>query len=397
MRRKTHLISFVVTFILLSGCIPSNPSPPANPVLPDPIKEKIKTMTLDEKIGQMVIAGIEGETPGENTNTLIKQYQIGGIILFSKNLKNANQTVQLINSLKEINSSNPIPLFISVDEEGGRVSRLPYEIKKMPTSQYIGRQNDPQLAYKVGETLGKQLKAFGFNMNFAPVLDINSNPKNPVIGDRSFGNTPDIVKEMGIREMKGMQDQQIIPVVKHFPGHGNTDTDSHIGLPVENHSLEMLHNFELIPFIEAINHNADAIMVAHILLPHIDPEYPSSMSKTIMTDLLRKELHFNGVIMTDDMTMGAILKNYDLKDAAITSIIAGTDIVLVCHQMNNVTYVLNGIKEAVEKGILSEERINESVYRILKLKEKYHLTDEKIDAVDVHALNHLVDLLFTAK
>jgi beta-N-acetylhexosaminidase len=318
---------------------------------------------------------------------------VGGFILFSKNLQNTHQSLQLINSLKEINAPNPIPLFFSVDEEGGRVSRLPKEIKKMPSSQSIGMQNSVQLSYQVGMTLAKQLKAFGFNMNYAPVLDINNNPNNPVIGNRSFGDNPKIVKEMGISIMKGLQDQNIISVVKHFPGHGNTATDSHVGLPVENHSLQMLKSFELLPFIEAINNNADAVMVAHILLPQIDPEHPSSMSKKIITDLLREDLKFKGVVMTDDMTMGAILKNYDITEAAITSILAGTDIILVCHQFKNITSVIHGIKEAVENGVISEERLNESVYRILKLKEKYNLTNKKIESIDVNEINNMVDNL----
>ncbi|HBI03334.1 MAG TPA: hypothetical protein DDY49_04795, partial [Paenibacillaceae bacterium] len=183
--KKTSLSCFLITFIMLTGCIPGFEM--------DPIQEKMNAMALDEKIGQMVIAGIEDEAPGENTHTLLKQYHVGGFILFSKNLKNANQTLQLINSLKEINSTNPIPLFISVDEEGGRVSRLPQEIIKMPSSQSIGNKNSVLLSYQVGKTLAKKLKAFGFNMNYAPVLDINSNPKNPVIGNRAFGSTPEIV------------------------------------------------------------------------------------------------------------------------------------------------------------------------------------------------------------
>lgn len=383
--KKTSLSCFLITFIMLTGCIPGFKE--------DPIQERINEMSLEAKIGQMVIAGIEGDVPGENTVTLIQQYHVGGFILFSKNMRNANQSLHLINSLKEINSSNPIPLFVSVDEEGGRVSRLPKEIQKMPSSQSIGNKNNPLLSYQIGMTLAKQLKAFGFNMNFAPVLDINSNPNNPVIGNRSFGNHPKIVKEMGLSVMKGMQEQRMIPVVKHFPGHGNTATDSHVGLPVENHSLPMLQSFELIPFIEAINNNADAVMVAHILLPQIDPEHPSSMSKKIITHLLREDLNFNGVIMSDDMTMGAILKNYDIKEAAITSVLAGTDVLLVCHNFNNVTYVINGIKEAVENGSISEEKINESVYRILKLKEKYNLTDEKVVSINVDEINTMVNRL----
>lgn len=356
----------------------------------DPIKEQIGEMSIEEKIGQMVIAGLEGYSLDVNSRKMIEEHLVGGIIIFGKNVESSDQLLALINSIKEANSKNRIPIFISVDEEGGSVSRMPKEIKKLPTSGKIGQLNDKELSYNIGSILGEELKMFGFNMDFAPVLDINSNPKNPVIGDRAFGADFKIVSDLGVQTMKGIQSEGVISVVKHFPGHGDTSVDSHIGLPTIDHDLERLKDFELMPFKEAIENDADAVMVAHILLTNIDPKYPSSLSKTIITDLLRKDLGFEGVVVSDDMTMGAIVENYEIGDAAIKAINAGSDIILVAHGFENSLTVINSIKEALTKGTLSEERLNESIYRILKLKEKYSLTDDKIDAINIEEINNKI-------
>jgi beta-N-acetylhexosaminidase len=353
----------------------------------DPLKEQIKKMTLNEKIGQMVIVGLDGYSMDDNTLSMIKDNHVGGFILFKKNIKSAEQVKELLNALKEANIVNKVPLFLSVDEEGGRITRMPKEFKKIPTNKRIGQFNNIDFSYKIGEVIGKQIGALGFNMDYAPVLDINSNPKNPVIGDRSFGAKPEIVSNLGTSTMKGLQSQNVIPVVKHFPGHGDTDLDSHIGLPTLNHDIERLKSFELIPFKEAVNSKADAVMIAHILLPKIDKKNPSSLSHKVITGILREELKFNGVVITDDMTMGAIAENYDIGEAAVKSVKAGTDIVLVCHGNEKKLSVINSLKKAAESGAVSQKRIDESVYRILKLKEKYKIKDTKIDAVDISQIN----------
>lgn len=357
----------------------------------DLIKEQIKEMSIEEKIGQMMVVGLEGYSLDDNSIELIEKHYVGGIILFGKNVESSEQLLTLINSIKETNSKNRIPIFISVDEEGGRVSRMPKEIKKLPSSGKIGQSNDEELAYNIGSILGQELKMFGFNMDFAPVLDINSNPKNPVIGDRAFGADLDTVNRLGLKAMKGIQSVGVISVVKHFPGHGDTSVDSHIGLPAIDHDLERLKDFELVPFKKAIESDADAVMVAHILLNKIDPDYPSSLSKTIITDILRKDLGFEGVVISDDMTMGAIVENYEIGDAAIKAIEAGSDIILVAHGFENSLSVINSIKEALENETISEERLNESVYRILKLKEKYSLSDNKIDTINVEEINSKIE------
>lgn len=353
----------------------------------DPILEQIEGMSLEEKVGQLVTIGIEGYTMDETAMRIIKEYHVGGIILFGRNVKNPTQLLQLINSLKEENSKKDIPLFISVDEEGGKVSRVPSELIKIPTSREIGKRNNRNFSYEIGNVLGTIVKAFGFNINFAPVLDIDSNPRNPVIGDRSYGPDEKIVSEVGIEVMRGLQASGVIPVVKHFPGHGDTSVDSHISLPAINKDLDSLMEFELIPFKEAIDNGADAVMIAHILFNKVDSENPSTLSKVIITDILRKKLEFDGVIFTDDLTMGAIMENYDIGEAAIKSIMAGSDILLVCHGYENSIRVLDELMKAVEDGRISEERIDESVYRVLKLKEKYKLNDNPIDSIDIKKIN----------
>ncbi|MGI6120380.1 MAG: beta-N-acetylhexosaminidase [Desulfosporosinus sp.] len=360
----------------------------------DPIKEQIKGMSLEEKIGQLVMVGVDGYENNENSQQLIKKYHVGGIVLLQKNVKDANQMLSLVNSLKETNSVHKIPLFLAIDEEGGRVSRMPVEFTKIPSSHRIGELNNSELSYRLGGIIGEELKSFGLNMNFAPVLDVNSNPQNPVIGDRAFGDEPNLVSKLGIQTMKGLQMQNIISVVKHFPGHGDTAVDSHIGLPIINHDIDRLNNLELVPFYKAIESKVDAIMLAHILLPKIDTEHPASFSQIIISEILRTKMSFDGVIITDDMTMGAIENNYDIGEAAVRSINAGSDIVLVCHDFVKKEAVIQAIKTAAQMGIISPERIDQSVYRILVLKRKYALTDKTVESVNPQIINDKIEALF---
>ena len=232
-------------------------------------------------------------------------------------------------------------------------------------------------------------------MDFAPVLDIDSNPNNTVIGERAFGNNSEIVSRLGIKTMEGIKDGKIIPVVKHFPGHGDTDVDSHYGLPIVKKTLEELENLEFIPFKNAIDNGADVVMISSIILESIDNEYPATMSKKVTTDILRDSLGFDGVIATDDMTMGAIVDNYNLADAVIMSINAGSDLVLVCHGYDDIINSIVAVKDAVNSKIISEEKIDESVYRILKLKDKYNVNNKIIgNDIDIEGINSEIKSLF---
>lgn len=357
----------------------------------DPVQEQLKQLSLDEKIGQMVMAGVNGYINDDHSRRLIESYQVGGFVLLKQNVKSSAQVLSLLNDLKAANSKNRIPLFLSVDEEGGRITRMPEEFVKLPSSQRTGEVNNGDFSFEVGSILGEELKEFGFNMDFAPVLDINSNPKNPVIGDRSFGTDSETVSKLGLQTMKGIRSQNIIPVVKHFPGHGDTSTDSHKGLPIVNHDLKRLESFEFIPFSEAVKNHAEVVMVAHILLSEIDVQNPASMSETIITGILRKSLSFSGVVITDDMTMGAITKNYDIGDAAVKSVNAGSDIILVCHDDEKVLAVIDSLKSAAASGKIPMARIDESVYRILKLKHEYSLADYPIASIDVKKINSKIN------
>ena len=384
-------IHLLVVIFILNGCnansgIESINLNKSNNTI-DLIQKQIENMTLDEKIGQMITVGIDGYNLNDKTKLLIEEKKVGGVILFKDNIKDSNQLLKLINNIKDINSKNKIPLFISVDEEGGRVSRLPKEIKKLPPNEIVGRVNDRDLAYDIGKNIGYALKSFGFNMDFAPVLDINSNPNNTVIGDRSFSSNKDIVANLGVSQINGFKSSNIISVAKHFPGHGDTDTDSHYGLPIIKKSLEQLKEVEFVPFKKAIEEGVSSIMVSHILLPEIDDINPASMSKTIITDILRKDLKFDGLIVTDDMTMGAITNNFDISEACIKSINAGVDLILVCHGYEIEVDVINNIKDAVNNGTISMDRINESVYRILSLKHNYKINNEKIEQIDINIIN----------
>lgn len=359
-----------------------------NDVSIDEIDKRIKGMSLEEKIGQLIIVGFEGKDINEEIINFIEDLKIGGFILFSRNIDNETQTLKLLNDLKEANSNNDIPLFVSIDEEGGKVSRLPKSFIKLPESIKVGNKNHKEISYEFGKILGERVKILGFNINFAPVLDINSNPNNPVIGGRAFGITVSQVADNGIQVMLGIRDAGVIPAVKHFPGHGDTDIDSHVNLPKIEKAIRELKSLELIPFIGAIEKDVEMIMIAHILYPYIDKDYPATMSEIIIKEILRDELGYDGVVVSDDMTMGAVVENYTLEEGVLAFIKAGGDIALICHGKDNPKNAIQKIVEAIIKGELKEEDIDKKVYRILKLKEKYKLDDTIIDKIDLIELNN---------
>jgi beta-N-acetylhexosaminidase len=361
--------------------------------IPESILDQIAKMSLEEKVGQLFIVGFKGQKADSQITSMIRNYHVGGVILFSNNIADPDQLLSLMNSLKELNSKasgvKP-PLFLSVDEEGGRISRMPAQLLKLPSNQAVGNLNDSSLSYEIGGILAEELKAFGFNMDFAPVLDIFSNPANTVIGDRAFGTEPELVSRLGVQTLKGIRAGGVIPVVKHFPGHGDTLVDSHEGLPVVDYGMKRLKDFELKPFQAAIDNKADAVMVAHILMKQLDTKDPASLSKAVITDLLEKQMGFDGLVVTDDMTMGAIVGRYKIGEAVVRSIRAGSDILLVCHGYDNQVNAINAVLEAAKSGEISEDRLEESVGKILRLKEKYGLSDNKISSVDIAAINNKI-------
>ena len=351
----------------------------------DEISEEISKMTLDEKIGQMLMVGIDGTEVDDDFKEFAEEYKFGTVILFGKNITSAEQLVNLTNSIKS--TAGDIPYIIGMGEEGGLVTRLPDDVLSMPSALTIAGSEDTEYCYNAGYQIGTQITSFGLHTVFSPVLDIWSNPDNTVIGNRAYGKTSDDVCKYGIADMLGLKATGAIPVAKHFPGHGDIETDSHYGLPLVTKTKEELWQSELLPFKSAIENGVPMIMAAHILCTELDENYPASMSKNIITDLLRDEMGFEGVVITDDLTMGAISESYSFGDAAVLSINAGCDILSICFGKDNVKQAVKAIKEAVENGAITEERIDESVRRILKLKEDYNVTSEVVEMPDIDELN----------
>lgn len=366
-----------------------NTAPPQEevPEEVDPVQEQLSSLTLEEKIGQMILAGVQGTTLDDQAKQMIADQKVGGIIFYANNVTTLEGTAKFVQSIKETNQSNPVPIFMSVDQEGGKVSRMPENVESIPSNQKVGKTKDSALAETMGELLARQVQLAGFNVDFAPVLDVNSNPKNPVIGDRSFGSSADLVSRMGIAEMKGLRNEGIIPVVKHFPGHGDTSVDSHLDLPVVNKTEKQLAELEWIPFQASVKEQVEAVMVAHILFPKLDPDHPASLSDVIIGEHLRGKFKYNGVVITDDLSMGAIAKNFKLNEAALATVKAGSDILLVAHSYESAKTIFDTLMNAVKSGDISESRIDESVYRILALKQQYKLTDKQQANGDLKQLN----------
>ena len=422
---KRNLLAglLLVVFVLTAGCAarpaqptdtpaaettpaaaPSpTPTPEPTPT-PDPIAEAVAAMSTEQKVSQLLVAGIEGTQLGQDAVQAVQDYQVGGVILFGRNVESAGQLAELTNGLKDLNGDYT-PLFLCVDQEGGRVDRMPPEVERTPSAWSVGQTLDTEgVGAAYGALLAEECAAFGFNMDFAPSLDIWSNPDNTVIGDRAFGNDWEWTAFFGMSAVESMEEQGgVIPVVKHFPGHGATSVDSHVALPVVDKSLEELWQSELVPFNMTLNQedyfgaqagpSAPAVMVAHILLSQVDPDYPASLSHRVVTGLLREEMGFDGVVCTDDLTMGAVSNTYGMGEAAVLAVEAGCDLLLVCHGAANLTAARDALLDAADSGRLSPERLDESVKRILSLKAEYGLTNDPVDTPDVDALNARIGAL----
>lgn len=364
----------------------SSPTPSPTPT-PDPAESLLSSLTTEEKVGQLLLAGFTGTTPGENVTDLIETYRVGGLILYGSNVESSSQLCTLTNGLKALNGVY-IPLFLSVDQEGGTVERMPPELHRLPNAYAVGKQGGAVGAGALGDAVGAECAAFGLNLDFAPVADIWSNPENTVIGRRAFGSDAKTVTACVPAAVAGIQSHGVLSVVKHFPGHGDTAVDSHVGLPVVTLGLSALRERELLPFIAA--DDAAGIMVAHIVVTALG-DTPATLNPAVVTDLLREELGYQGLIFTDDLTMGAITGSYDLGEAAVEAFDAGCDVLLVCHGMDTVTTVRQALLDAVASGRISRERLDKSVLRILRTKLAYQLTNDPVSPPDLDTLNALVD------
>jgi beta-N-acetylhexosaminidase len=338
-------------------------------------------MTLKEKIGQMFMAGFAGPAPSKGILKLIKDFQLGGVILFRRNLRTPAQAAKLCNALQT--RSSKMPLLISIDQEGGRISRLPEGFTIFPGGSRLAACGSTEWVYRVAEATARELRAVGINMNMSPVLDVNTNPANPVIGDRAFSASATRVSTLGLTTVAGLQDNNVVACGKHFPGHGGTGADSHKELPRVLHGLQRLRDVELRPFVHAIQNGLVSIMTAHVLYPALDPDEPATLSRRIVHALLRENLKFKGIVVTDDMEMAAIADSHDTGEAAVKAIEAGVDLVLICHDEEKQFSAIEAVMKAVKKRRISEARIDQSLLRILQVKEKFLLPYRPADPAQI--------------
>jgi len=328
-------------------------------------------LTSREKIGQLFMVGFLGTSVTPDLAAFLKEYKPGGVILFSRNLESVEQIVQLTNDLQACSPKSP--LLISIDQEGGRVSRLPRGFTIFPPCELIGRCHSGELAYAAAATIAKELKAVGINMNMAPVLDVNSNPDNPVIGDRAFGATPEVVGELGLVTAAGLQDNKVVACGKHFPGHGDTNADSHKELPIVEASRERLEALEFSPFRRATAAGIATLMTAHVLYKALDDRLPATLSPDVITHLLREQMRYDGVVLTDDLEMHAIVDHYGPGDAAVRAFLAGCDMLLICKERDREIAAFEAVEKAVASGAIVTARLDQSVARIQRIKQRYLL------------------------
>ena len=330
------------------------------------------TEELKLLLGQCLSVGFDGPVIPEEYEQLIREYKIGNVLLFKRNVKSYEQLKKLCDSLNAlILRETGHPPFIMTDEECGSVSRIAHIAAPTPCAMACGQTGDPHNAFILGQIAGQELRAAGINMGMGPVLDCYSNPNNAVIGNRSFGRDPAQVTQYGLEFMRGLQSAGVFPCAKHFPGHGDTAVDSHLALPIVDKTEEEFRRTELVSFTAAINAGIEAIMTAHVVVPAIDPcRVPSTVSKKVMTDLLRKELGFKGLLLSDGMEMNAVMNLYGIEDATRRALAAGCDIALICHSAAQARSTMEFLAKSIENGALSEDTVRDRHDRVLQWKKK---------------------------
>lgn len=329
-------------------------------------------MEIREMLGQKLVFGFHGTQLTEEFKALIRRYKIGNVILFLRNVESASQLRQLCSDIQTlIREETGYPAFIIIDQEGGMVSRLPEDAVDVPGAMALAATGDPENARLASEITIRQLRGLGANFNMAPVLDVNSNPANPVIGVRSFGDDPERVAAFGCASIAPYAGSGVLCCLKHFPGHGDTAVDSHLGLPRVDKTEEELEQLELIPFRRAIAAGVPAVMMSHVLFPNIaDDQLPCTMSRRMVTDLLRKKLGFRGLILTDCMEMLAIQNHYGTPQGVVAAIRAGVDLAEISSRMDLQEASAQAVNQAAARGELNLQEIQESVERILKFKQQ---------------------------
>ena len=377
MFRRIVAATMIGALALTTGCGLHNPfTSKAEPVTYESVAQSelspeekvdklVANMSDSDKVGQLLMIGIHGKTLNDDAKFMLNEYRVGGIILFDRNMESKDQVKSLITDINKTGKSAGLtPLFIGIDQEGGAVARMEDQLIKVPPAEELGKEPIEQ-AVSLAKQSGTELKDLGFNINFAPVADLG------LTYGRSFSTNPDDVVRYASAVGKAYDEAGLWYSYKHFPGIGKTDVDLHADTSVVPVSKETLLNEDTKVFVDLIKQskpNTYAIMVSHAMYPQIDADHPSSLSKAIITDWLRKDMGYNGVVVTDDMDMGALAKHYTFGDMAVQSILAGSDILLVCHEYEHMQEAYNGLMKAVKDGRISKERLDESVKRILLMK-----------------------------
>ena len=396
-QRKIFGVVLCCLMLFLSGCVSlfsgtgnnsgATTSPPVTVTYPTAVPEPsptvltdsqlaaelVQNMSLDEKLGQMVIVEFYGPTLNGDLMHMIQVSDISGVLIENKN-GNAVTRQQLVSLNQSMQAAAHIPLFISTDYEGGVVNELRQITGERPSEATIGATGDPNVAYNAGLNAAKDLTGLGLNVNFMPIVDVLTNPNNPGLPDRTFGSNAQLVTQMGQAYLKGLTAGGVVGCLKHFPGLGSASVDPHFSLPVMNRSLATLDSVDFVPYTTMINEGiVPMVMVTHILNPQLDPNLPTSLSPKVVTGILRDQLHFNGVIISDTLWMGGISNTYSLSQAAILAVKAGIDLILGPRGLQDTVTMLANMKQAVMSGQLPLASINASVQRIIEMKLQYKI------------------------
>jgi beta-N-acetylhexosaminidase len=323
-----------------------------------------------QRIGQLLIGSLPGATITAEMRSLAREFGLGGIILFSRNIEEPEQVAELAQDVQAL--AGDLPLWVSVDQEGGRVARLKSPFTVWPPMATLGRSGDPGLAGRFAAALAIELRAVGITLDYAPVLDIHTNPRNPIIGDRALAENAEGVAALGVAIIRGLQENGVAACGKHFPGHGDTSVDSHLDLPLVEHPPDRIRRVECVPFRAAIDAGVGFIMTAHVLVPSLDEQQPATLSPTIVQRLLREELGYGGVILSDDLEMKAISKTFSVPDAGVRAVAAGCDGLLVCSGSLDVqAATLEALVHAVEQNRIPYTRLDDALARQRRAKERF--------------------------
>lgn len=385
LKKRIRSLAILLSAALLLGCVgcrtnsaDTGSAAQTKPTKTEEVQNIVDSMSLEEKVAQLFLVQPEAivdigtaTAAGDATKQAINKTPVGGFVYFSDNLQSEQQVQDMLRNVQKYSEDRiGLPAFLSVDEEGGTVARVAstgrFDVTDVGDMAKIGASGDVQQARQAGETIGSYLSELGFNLDFAPDADVLTNPDNTVVKKRSFGSDPCVVSDMSLAVAQGLAQHQVYSVYKHFPGHGATAGDTHQGYAYTDKTLDELKQSELIPFENAIQNNAAFIMAAHISAPRVTgDDTPASLSKTMITDILRGQMGYDGIVVTDAMNMGAVTEQYTSAQAAVKALQAGADLVLMPEDFQE---AYQGVLDAVKDGTLTEQRINESVTRIVKVK-----------------------------